>query len=58
MTLEQAYKVLQLNYQEAVSMPNVVRNPVAWALYRTWREADAAVEKTSQKGRGDKHDGK
>jgi len=41
MTIESAIKALKENYLRALELnyehPNYIRNPVAWALYRTWR---------------------
>lgn len=49
MTLDRARQILETNYARALTMPNTVRDPVAWALYRTWRAADAS-RRTQQKG--------
>ena len=39
MTLEDAIKLLKKDYERAQSM-EYVKNPIAWALYQTWKEAD------------------
>lgn len=37
--IEQAIRVLQKNYNLALSR-DYIRNPIAWALYETWKEFD------------------
>lgn len=39
MTLEHAITLLQKQYEEAKKSP-YVKNPLAWALYHTWKMAD------------------
>lgn len=39
MTLEQAIAILRRQYEEAKKLP-YVKNPLAWALYHTWKIAD------------------
>ena len=39
MNMEQAIKALRDNYQRALKNPTI-GNPMAWALYKTWRMAD------------------
>ena len=36
-TLEDAIDLLKKTYARAVQLP-FIHNPVAWALYQTWRE--------------------
>ena len=49
MTIERAAQILEVNYRKALEMPGVIRDPVAWALYRTWRAADAAGRKEAKR---------
>lgn len=37
--IEQTIRVLQKNYNLALSR-NYIQNPIAWALYETWKEFD------------------
>ena len=37
--IENAIRVLQSKYNKALSQ-DYVRNPIAWALYQTWKEFD------------------
>ena len=39
MTLRKAIKMLEAEYERAQKL-DFVRNPLAYALYRVWREAD------------------
>lgn len=39
MTLDEAIEVLKEMYETALKMPFVF-NPIAWALYQTWKVAD------------------
>lgn len=39
MTPEKAIKKFQEYYDRATKM-SFIRNPVAWALYQTWKDAD------------------
>ena len=39
MTLEEAIKLLNWYYERAKNM-EYVQNPLAWALYQVWKEAD------------------
>lgn len=36
---QRAMRILEKKYAEAKKLP-FVRNPMAWALYHTWREFD------------------
>ena len=47
MTLDRAIELLKQNYDRAINNPTV-RNPVAWALYKTWRAADSKEKKLKQ----------
>ncbi len=40
MTIEEAVTLLRAMYDKSLTIPHIF-NPVAWALYQTWREADA-----------------
>lgn len=40
MTLEKAIKLLEQEYERAKNL-EFVHNPLAWALYRVWRQADS-----------------
>lgn len=42
--LERALDELRNNYDRAVKNPTV-RSPIAWALYKTWRQEDAWAER-------------
>lgn len=52
MTLETAIKKLRNDYERALSMP-YVRKPLAYALYRVWREAELSTKErdTSKVGK-------
>ncbi len=39
MTLQGAIKMLEKRYKEAIGS-DIIRNPLAWALYQTWKEAE------------------
>ena len=39
MTIEQAIELLRQKYDEAKNLKYVI-NPLAWALYQVWKEAD------------------
>lgn len=39
MTLEQAIELLREKYERAKNLKYVI-NPLAWALYQVWKEAD------------------
>ena len=39
MTLERAIKILEKEYEKAKKL-EWVRNPIAYALYKTWKQAD------------------
>jgi len=39
MTLEEAIEILKKNYDKAKQL-KYINNPLAWALYQTWKEAD------------------
>lgn len=43
MTLADALKAIKRNYERALTLP-WVRDPVAWALYETWKEADGSFQ--------------
>lgn len=47
MTLDKAIEILKLNYDKAVTNPTIY-NPIAWALYKTWRAADSKEKKLKQ----------
>ena len=40
MTLAKAIKILEKEYEKAKKL-EWVHNPIAYALYKTWRQADA-----------------
>jgi hypothetical protein len=44
MTIEKAVKLLKKYHKQAEDnnkvYPNFIKNPVAWALYQVWREAN------------------
>jgi len=44
MTIEKAVKLLKAYYKRAEEnnkiYPGFIRNPVAWALYQVWKEAE------------------
>ena len=50
LTLEKAIKQLQLQYDAATKMP-FVQDPLAYALYKVWKQADRAAEKKAEKKR-------
>lgn len=39
MSLERAITILKIEYEKAKKLP-WVRNPVAYALYQTWKKVD------------------
>ena len=39
MTIEQAIELLKKEYERAKNM-EYVQNPLAWALFQVWKEAD------------------
>lgn len=41
--LQKAVKLLTRNYEQGLQNA-YVRNPLAWALYRTWREIDGGAD--------------
>lgn len=43
-TLEGAVEVLRRNVERAKGNPTI-RDPVCWALYHTWRQADAEKDR-------------
>ena len=43
MTLEQAMKILKSEYERAKKI-EWVHNPVAYALYQTWKKADVGAK--------------
>ena len=42
--LRKAVKELHKQYERAINSP-AVRNPLAWALYRTWKQMDGGSDK-------------
>ena len=42
--LEKAIRILKSYYQRALDTneihPGFIKNPIAWAIYQTWREVD------------------
>lgn len=42
MTLDKAIKLLEKEYARAKTL-KYIRNPIAWALYRVWKLADAEL---------------
>lgn len=51
MTIDDAVELLKANYERAKAM-QFVRNPLAWALYYTWRECDTrAIERSKRNGK-------
>ena len=51
MTLADALKAIKRNYERALTL-RWVRDPVAWALYETWKEADESFPEGSGQKRG------
>ena len=49
MRLEKAHRILEIEYAKAKKL-EWVNNPLAYALHKVWRMADA--EKTTEKGGG------
>lgn len=52
MTIEKAIDTVLWNYGRALLMnrkEEVIRNPVAWALYQTWKKADKEEKCTHTK---------
>lgn len=47
MKLIKAIEILQEKYKQAKGNPQII-DPVAWALYRTWRIADGERKKSSK----------
>lgn len=45
MNMEQAVRALHDNYQRALKN-HTIDNPMAWALYKTWRMADKERKKS------------
>ena len=49
MTIDKATAAVKQFYKMALdtnnAYPGFIKNPVAWALYRAWREADEEAEK-------------
>lgn len=41
--LRKAVELLHKNYEKALNS-SYVRNPIAWALYHTWRETDEKTD--------------
>ena len=48
MTLEKAIKLLEEEYARAQKL-QFVRNPLAYALYQTWKKVDAADRKKGKR---------
>ena len=48
MTLEEAVEMLETEYERAKNLEYVI-NPLAWALYHTWRKADRDYKKGGKK---------
>ena len=44
MTISEAINLVTALFHKATTMPNI-KNPVAWALYHAWEEADARGKK-------------
>ena len=40
MTLKTAHEILDQFYEKAKKSDGLIKKPVAWALYQTWRRAD------------------
>ena len=47
MTISEAINLLTALYNKALTLPHI-KNPVAWALYHAWEEADARGKKEVQ----------
>lgn len=45
MKISTAMNMLQKKYAEALKTPGI-KDPVAWALYQTWRQADIDRQRT------------
>ena len=48
MSIEKAIELLRIEYQKALKC-GYVRNPVAYALYKVWRQADSTPVKKARK---------
>ena len=46
MTLQKALDMVRIEYERAQGLA-LVRNPLAWALYRVWKIADGQHQETS-----------
>ncbi|MBQ1576480.1 MAG: hypothetical protein IIZ83_05920 [Oscillospiraceae bacterium] len=46
MSIEEALIAIRELYDKGATNHDVIRNPVAWALYHAWREADSGVRET------------
>lgn len=46
--LKEAVNILKREYERALKNP-AVRTPIAYALYRTWRQVDTAQKKGAEK---------
>ncbi len=46
--LDRAIEWLKKNYEDGKNNPTV-RDPVAWALYKTWRQEDSRAAKERRK---------
>ena len=55
--LERALDELRNNYDRAVKNPTV-RSPIAWALYKTWRQEDARAERERKRKDGEQDAGR
>ena len=45
MSIEKAIEILKHNYERALKI-EYIHNPLAWALYKTWRFVDSKAKKT------------
>ncbi|MBQ9211112.1 MAG: hypothetical protein IJ153_11065 [Clostridia bacterium] len=49
MTIKKAVALLEKYHQQAENtnkvIPGFIKNPVAWALYQAWKEADKGAKK-------------
>ena len=52
MTIEQAIKMLEAEYEKAKKQ-DWIFNPIAYALYQTWKKADTGVRVIRKSNRGD-----
>lgn len=52
MTLQRALEIVRIEYERGQGLP-LVRNPLAWALYRVWKIADGQPDVTDTQIRSD-----